>query len=85
MDAISEVVAVPKHICIFIYFFNIPVVYLCLSIGQTSPVKSLKPVSRKISLPISLLLFPTGTHPAIAFKSILSFSLTSKPLLHRIK
>lgn len=63
MDAISEVVAFPKHI-----LSNIPVVYLCLSIGQTSPVKSLKPVSRKISLPISLLLFPTGTHPAIAFK-----------------
>lgn len=62
----SASVIVPNHICIS---HHIPVVYLCLSIGQTSPVKSLKPVSKNISFPISSLLFPLGD---------LSFNLISK-------
>lgn len=44
--------------CHFCVSYHIPVVSPCLSIGQTSPVKSLKPVSKNISFPISSLLFP---------------------------
>lgn len=45
---------------------HFPVFSLSLSIGQTSPVKSLKPVSLIISFfPISLQLLPMGNHPTI--------------------
>lgn len=57
VDGGSVIVVLPNHICIS---YHIPVVYLCLSIGQTSPVKSLKPVSKNTSFPISSLLFPHG-------------------------
>lgn len=62
VGAVSDIVPT-KHKYISEHF---PVVSLCLSIGQTSPVKSLKPVSWIISFfPISLQLLPMGTRPTI--------------------
>lgn len=46
---------------------------LFLSIGQTSPVKSLKPVSRIVSFPL-FLLFPKGIY-TVNVQNILTFSL----------
>lgn len=48
-----------------IIFNNILVVRLCQTIGQTSPVKTLKPVSKNVSFLLSLSLLPTGTYPSI--------------------
>lgn len=53
----SDFCVVPVHICIS---SHIPVVSVCLSIGQTSPVKSLKPVSKNISFALSSLSLPHG-------------------------
>lgn len=53
-----------------LHSYNISVIHLCLSIGQTSPVKSLKPVSKNISFPISsLLFFPWGLFLQFNFKA----------------
>lgn len=51
---------------------------LFLSIGQTTPVKSLKTVSRTISFPF-LYYFPRVIY-AVNFQNILNFSLFGKPL-----
>lgn len=51
---------------------------LFLSIGQTTPVKSLKTVSRTISFPF-LYYFPKVIY-AVNFQNILNFSLFGKPL-----
>lgn len=63
VDTGSIIAVILNHICIS---HHIPVVYLCLFIGQTSPVKSLKPVSKKTYLFLfPHYCFPMGTYPAI--------------------